>query len=205
MKKCNKCNIQKEYKFFGADKRNKDGLQGTCEECRKINKARRRKEIQAGINIKVILEQICSRCNIKKDINEFYRDSGFSSGYSSSCKQCKDSYVYQWREKETERYNEYMRKYNKKHPKPYNQQRNRLLKFRYGITLEEYNKLLIEQNNSCKMCSRSQNEFKRLLVVDHDHKTGEIRGLLCDGCNTSIAILDNESAMLAAQNYLNKK
>lgn len=60
------------------------------------------------------------------------------------------------------------------------------LKTTYGIGLEQYEQLLEQQNHCCKICQRHSSEFKRRLAVDHNHFTGEIRGLLCDYCNRRI-------------------
>lgn len=60
------------------------------------------------------------------------------------------------------------------------------LKYDYGITLEEYTKILLDQNSSCAICGRHQSEFKLALAVDHCHTTGKIRGLLCGPCNTGL-------------------
>lgn len=60
------------------------------------------------------------------------------------------------------------------------------LKNKYGITPEEYNKLFEEQEGKCKTCGIHQTELKYRLCVDHNHKTGEVRGLLCSHCNLCI-------------------
>jgi hypothetical protein len=57
------------------------------------------------------------------------------------------------------------------------------LKKTYGINLEQYDLLLKKQDNKCAICKRHSSEFPKRLSVDHDHKTGEIRGLLCTHCN----------------------
>lgn len=57
------------------------------------------------------------------------------------------------------------------------------LKRLYGITLEQYDELLHRQHHCCAVCNRHESEFKTRLAVDHDHKTGEIFGLLCMYCN----------------------
>lgn len=61
---------------------------------------------------------------------------------------------------------------------------------RFGITLEQYNKLFEEQKGCCGICGRQQGEFKRRLAVDHDHMTGKIRSLLCQSCNTHLGIYE---------------
>jgi len=54
----------------------------------------------------------------------------------------------------------------------------------YGITVKKYNALLEIQGHCCAICGANQSILKRPLGVDHDHKTGIARGLLCDNCNT---------------------
>lgn len=53
----------------------------------------------------------------------------------------------------------------------------------FGITLEQYNTMLEEQDHRCAVCQKPRSEMKINLAVDHDHKTGEIFGLLCSYCN----------------------
>lgn len=74
----------------------------------------------------------------------------------------------------------------------------------FGITLKEYNKILEEQNGLCAICERKCVSGKKL-AVDHCHKTGKIRGLLCNACNLGIGKLgDSEESLLKALNYLRK-
>ena len=58
----------------------------------------------------------------------------------------------------------------------------------YGITLEEYNQRLEEQNGLCARCQQPPGQLR--LAVDHCHKTGRIRGLLCGPCNTYLGRLE---------------
>ena len=81
------------------------------------------------------------------------------------------------------------------------------LKAKYGITLEQYNQMLGDQNGVCAICKKP--ETKRLagktqtLAVDHCHKTGNIRGLLCSKCNLGIGnLMDNPEIILAAASYI---
>jgi Recombination endonuclease VII len=75
-----------------------------------------------------------------------------------------------------------------------------LLKKRYGITLEQYEKMFQKQDGKCAICLKPS--IKRL-AVDHNHDTGKVRGLLCSNCNPllgfatdSITILENAVAYL---------
>lgn len=74
-------------------------------------------------------------------------------------------------------------------------------KSRYGITQDEYDRLLAEQRGCCAICW-SDNSGEEL-AVDHDHMTREIRGLLCRQCNTLVGIVETGHIKLAIQ-YLKK-
>jgi len=77
------------------------------------------------------------------------------------------------------------------------------LKRSFGIDIDTYNKMLIEQDFKCKICSSHQSELVRQLSVDHCHKTGFIRGLLCSLCNTGLGkFKDDPQLLINAINYL---
>lgn len=60
------------------------------------------------------------------------------------------------------------------------------LRNKYGISIEQYNDLLRAQEGNCAICRRAHTEFTTRLAVDHNHITGEIRGLLCNYCNRRV-------------------
>lgn len=62
---------------------------------------------------------------------------------------------------------------------------------RYGITVEEYAEMLAGQGGHCAICPRTPEENGKLLSVDHDHETGEVRGLLCQPCNLALGHLED--------------
>jgi hypothetical protein len=62
-------------------------------------------------------------------------------------------------------------------------------KTKFGISLNDYNKILTEQNGCCDICKIHQSELVNTLCVDHNHETGEIRGLLCNNCNAALGFL----------------
>lgn len=71
-----------------------------------------------------------------------------------------------------------------------------------GCTENDYQELLAGQNFVCAICS-STNPNGRRLAVDHDHKTGKIRGLLCQACNRALGLLkDNLDIIERAKDYL---
>ena len=77
------------------------------------------------------------------------------------------------------------------------------LKKSYGITSQDYNKMLEEQNNCCKICGFEYIPPAKYLCVDHNHTTGVIRGLLCDKCNRGLGHFnDNQELLVKAIEYL---
>ena len=79
------------------------------------------------------------------------------------------------------------------------------LKHNFGISIEEYNKMLVSQEHKCLGCKRLEGEFKRKFAVDHDHKTNKIRGLLCIHCNIILGhAKDCEDTLLNLVNHLRK-
>lgn len=86
---------------------------------------------------------------------------------------------------------------------PKNRSKNSKLKFLFGITLREYDAMLASQNDRCRLCNRHKSEFPKNLQVDHNHKTGKIRGLLCGQCNRGIGLLgDSREILLKAADYV---
>jgi Recombination endonuclease VII len=65
------------------------------------------------------------------------------------------------------------------------------LKRNYGITHQQYVLMLASQGGTCAICCQAPDVGKNL-HVDHNHKTNEIRGLLCSKCNTAIGLLDED-------------
>lgn len=71
------------------------------------------------------------------------------------------------------------------------------MKNKYGLSLDDYDKLLIKQNGVCAICKHK--ETKKgidFLPVDHNHKTGKVRGLLCNACNWGIGHLKDDIEIL---------
>ena len=79
---------------------------------------------------------------------------------------------------------------------------NRVTQKRYGITLAEYDILLTEQEGACAICGTMDPRASRF-HIDHNHETGEIRGLLCGPCNQGIGLLqDSPTILRKATEYL---
>lgn len=72
----------------------------------------------------------------------------------------------------------------------------RHLTWRYGITVEERATKLAEQDGRCAICGVTEEENLRPHHVDHDHRDGRVRSLLCSNCNTAIGKLQDAPALL---------
>ncbi len=130
----------------------------------------------------------CKRCKGNFPEDNFY-DRGDGKGTNKKvkniCKKCLIDRNRERREKDPQKF------------KSYDLMRS------FGIKIDDYNKMLKEQNFSCKICLTHQSELKKQLSVDHCHKTGMIRGLLCNLCNTGLGkFKDDVEVMINAVNYL---
>jgi hypothetical protein len=107
-----------------------------------------------------------------------------------------------YRESNREKLAEGQRIYRKNNKKKLSEeQKARMVAKRYGISLEDVAKMKTDQCNKCAIC---QKDIGRL-VVDHNHDTGEVRGLLCNKCNIALGLFkDSRFILLAAVDYLDK-
>lgn len=145
----------------------------------------------------------CTKCLTERELEMFPLHKAYKGGRTTWCRVClairarvhalKNKDAINARNRETYRNNPDVR-------------RNLKLKLRYGITLEQYNSMLLKQNYRCLICDRLSSEStKKRLVVDHCHITGKIRGLICDRCNVGIGSLgDNIEILINAVDYLLK-
>lgn len=85
--------------------------------------------------------------------------------------------------------------------------RDSWLRAKYGITLEAYGALLADQGGVCRLCGTPEKDARHgVLDVDHDHETGQIRGLLCHRCNWALGIMRDDLTWLrAAVAYLERE
>jgi len=136
----------------------------------------------------------CAECGEEKPATEeyFYRRRGKTPGLTIRCRECRRKD--EARRRSVEGYAD--------------KQRGYLLKLKFGISKEDYRRMLLGQKGACAIC-RSTDPRRAGVVhfaVDHDHDTGEVRGLLCHPCNTSLGLLqDSPEVILAAAAYLIKR
>ena len=79
---------------------------------------------------------------------------------------------------------------------------------RYGLTLDDYEKLYKSQRGRCAICARSHRKAHGLrgesFHVDHDHRTGQVRGLLCRRCNAALGVFTTTTLLRSALRYLGR-
>lgn len=135
--------------------------------------------------------KVCTRCKEEKPLSEFARRSSKEPWLKSACKGC---------------HRERAKSYWKAKPLPKEIQRERNLRKSFGIGVEEYNKMLDAQEGCCAICGTKECVTGRNFAVDHDHKTGKIRGLLCQFCNTALGKFQDDKEILSnAIKYLERK
>lgn len=118
----------------------------------------------------------------------------------------RNEYVRKWRQSPvgrayTRRWNERRKKQRRDDP---DLVRREKFRSRYGLELEDYERMLDDQGNACAVCRRDAGAVQRL-HVDHAHETGEIRGLLCGPCNRALGMLgEDPSRMVALARYIRR-
>lgn len=124
----------------------------------------------------------CTGCGTSKALGDYSGHGTTRDRLNPQCRQCIRDRNKQWRLDNPDRAR---LKQLKTH-----------LRNAYGITIEEYDKLVEAQEGLCAICGLPETVKNGRLAVDHDHKTGQIRGLLCFGCNTGIGKLQDDPALL---------
>lgn len=147
----------------------------------------------------------CVKCKKDKEINEFHIKDSKTGLKDSRCKSCVKKYKAELYIKNPSKWMLRQKKYRAENPTKYQEtlkrSNNRKYIHRYGITLEQKLKMLNQQNGLCNIC---QTDIATRSCVDHDHKTGIVRSLLCDNCNTGIGMFkENPELLLKTIEYLN--
>jgi len=129
--------------------------------------------------------KICNKCETNKPIEEFVRSKQTKDGYKGYCKKCHANDRRNW---------------NRQYPEKLREQR---LKRQYGIDQGDYESLLVAQGGKCAVCGINDSGQKGSWSIDHCHKTGIVRGLLCNNCNNGLGrFKDNPDLMQKAIKYL---
>lgn len=134
-----------------------------------------------------ITAKVCTQCKLEKSLDDFplrakkYREAHPDFPRNSKCRSC---------------VNQNKRFERKLRPPTSEQERNWRLREKYGITSDDYTVLFLEQKGLCAICQKPEVASKDRLTVDHNHRTGHMRALLCTKCNTGIGQFDEDSSIL---------
>lgn len=135
----------------------------------------------------------CFECKKILTLSDFSKDLSKKDGKSIYCRYCLRKRLKRNRKNDLN-FNKKRQINRKKYKKT---EIDYALKYRYGISLEEKNRMLELQNNQCKICKSNQTDQKSF-AVDHCHKTGKIRSLLCGRCNRTLGIIKEDINILKA-------
>lgn len=158
----------------------------------------------------MITDKQCIKCGQTKLLTEFYARIRDKNGYRNICKICWAKYASQYRL--TEQGKLACRKAAIRFSKTEKAQacRNRYRQGKayknsqfpkHGITIAEYDELFEKQQGNCAICGLP--EITRRLSIDHNHKTGEVRSLLCTHCNFVVGAIESDIFQKAVE-YVNK-
>ena len=179
-----------------------------CKECDNTRKTSylRRKSAEIGTNyrintldareLKAAGLKHCPGCKRARSFDEFSTSGESNGGLASHCRECS-------RRMSRENYDK--AKAGRKYRASADKIRDKRLRAKFGISLAEYRDKLIEQGAICPGCGATPEMNGKDFAVDHNHSTGEIRGLLCGRCNSAIGFLrENENIALNIIQYLRR-
>jgi hypothetical protein len=160
----------------------------------------------------------CTRCGESKRIVEFHRSRYYKDGRHARCAECRRTLKRAKDERaKVERPDSWKQRRANSDAKDRASPSRRSARIqhardrritRYGLTVTEFETLLASQGGRCAIC-RTEDPHMRTatrLQVDHDHTTGEVRGLLCDRCNKALAgVGDNLEGLMKFVDYLSAR
>jgi hypothetical protein len=152
--------------------------------------------------------QICNKCSQEKSLDMFHMKRTIASGYRKICKECRkiELRVYNFLPKNVEkRKGAWSRMSEDAKAKAKVLHKKNHLRRKFGITFEQFEEMQIRQNHSCSICSDKLSSDSRYVHIDHCHKTGSIREILCQKCNAALGMVrDNIDILEKAIIYLKK-
>ena len=213
IKKCTHCSKDLLSTDFHKSSKNKDGFQFWCKNCEKSRirdwSAYRHPRPQPN---NPLTHKICATCTLEKPFQDFYKCTRAKIGITHSCKKCLDekrrknyqtnilhmrklSKEYYWNNREQNL--KYAKNWRKNNPEIAKLcMKKSQLKINYNLSWDKYTTMLASQANRCKICGIIFDEsMDNKPHVDHNHKTGKIRGLLCRACNLAAGFLKDDSQL----------
>jgi len=128
--------------------------------------------------------KICSACRAELPLSGFGRNRAQKDGLANQCKKCLQA-------SRTKSF--------KKDPRRFRRlQLNSYRRYKYGISVAEYDSMVAEVNGQCPICGSPPKPPFTCLAVDHCHASGRVRGVLCHGCNTALGQVQDDPAILRA-------
>jgi Autographiviridae endonuclease VII len=144
--------------------------------------------------------KVCATCRHAKPLEEFNRYRLSPDGRQPRCRACQQASSKRYKARHRAHLNRLAAEWNRLNPERVINNSFRKL---YGINITQYDWLLRRQNGVCAVCGQPCKTGKRL-AVDHDHRTGAVRGLLCGLCNTAAGALQDDPQLAGAlARYLN--
>lgn len=147
------------------------------------------------------MNKTCSKCKKELPLSKFWFQNKDTGQRMSACRDCGKNRCSWYRNNNRELLNEKRKKHYYKnqednilkareHRKKYPEKTFATnIKTRFGLTIDEYNTMLKNQNGGCAICEMKHNHNRRF-CIDHCHKTNTVRGLLCNGCNTGLGFYE---------------
>jgi len=130
------------------------------------------------------LVKTCARCGDEKPLNEFYANKKSKDGKGSYCRPCNNERTVEYRKANPEKYAGHQRRGHLKH--------------KYGITVAQFDEMYERQGGKCFICEKEEATH-----VDHCHDSGDVRALLCHGCNSAIGLFKEDAdVMIAGAMYI---
>lgn len=144
--------------------------------------------------------KICPKCNVPKEDSEFNKDVSTEDALAWQCRKCHSEYRKNLHLDNPEKRRTSNKNWRQTHLVGYKKiSRKSRLKKVYGLSVEMFDRMIIEQSGNCKIC-------ESLMVrpnVDHCHATGKVRGLLCHNCNAGVGLFkDSPKILISAARYL---
>jgi len=136
----------------------------------------------------------CRCCQQNLELKNFCKKNNKKDGINIYCRRCEGL-----RRKKYYKDNKIVERQKSKKYKDSLRGRNVTSNQMYGVSVSD---LLEWQNHKCAICQKEDKKDKRHLHIDHCHKTGRVRMLLCHGCNTASGIADNIELLKAKIEYL---